>query len=153
MYIDHALDYEGSYFHTPGCGWHGRVLRVLVIQIQYNLDIASLLTAEGCWCKHQEGSKLCGLSRFYSWAAELERLWWCPTPSPPCRGTFFLIRLEFGGSWACRLRHWKPALWKCPYQERRWIFLMFKPMMDVWSRHCFSNSKSVFPVERASAFL
>lgn len=97
--------------------WMARqgALRVLVIQIQYNLDIASLLIAEGCWCKHQEGSKVCGLSRFYSWEAELERLWWCPTPSPPCQGTFFLIRLEFEGSWACRLRHWKPALWKCPY--------------------------------------
>lgn len=49
------------------------------------------------------------------------------------------------------LRHWKPALWKCPQliEKKKCIFLMFEP--ELWtcrSCHCFFNSRSVFPVKR-----
>lgn len=49
------------------------------------------------------------------------------------------------------LRHWEPALWKCPQllEKKKCIFLMFEP--ELWtcrSCHCFFNSRSVFPVKR-----
>lgn len=56
---------RGSYFNTPGRGWQVRALsECLVIQIQYVFRCClTTYSQKVLMCRHQEGSKVCGLCR------------------------------------------------------------------------------------------
>ena len=142
------LRLSGFYFHTPGHGWHIRVLCVCFQLCRFNRCLNSLTTHS--WrllmCGHQEGSKVDSPPPPRSWVRMALK---ASNTKPPLSKKVFSCQAGVRGQRG--LRHWEPALWKCPQllEKKKCIFLMFEP--ELWtcrSCHCFFNSKSVFPVKR-----
>lgn len=115
-----CLRLSGSYFHTRSHGWHIRVLCACFWLCRFNRCLKSLTTHS--WrllmCGHQEGSKVDFYFSLRSWVRTALK---ASNTKPPLSRKVFSRQ---AGVWGhIGLKHWVPALWKCPQLiEKKSVF-------------------------------